>query len=40
MGVSSTLTLLFEDPFWIGLYERTDFYIKLYKAIMPILLLD
>lgn len=24
MGVSSTLTLLFEDPFWIGLYERTD----------------
>lgn len=24
MGVSSTLTLLFEDPFWIGLYGRTD----------------
>ena len=24
MGVSSTLTLLFEGPFWIGLYERTD----------------
>lgn len=24
MGVSCTLTLLFEDPFWIGLYERTD----------------
>ena len=23
-GTQSSLTILFEAPFWIGLYERTD----------------
>lgn len=24
MAITSSLTILFEDPFWIGLYERTE----------------
>ncbi|RGC77747.1 DUF2992 family protein [Lachnospiraceae bacterium AM25-17] len=24
MPIKSSLTILFENPFWIGLYERTD----------------
>lgn len=24
MGIKSSLTILFENPFWIGLYERID----------------